>query len=95
MVSLQVFGLSVGKIRVTAGLLPEISTTIRGSLNNIDQNQVQKMLEEKREEKLLAAILSALLTLTKVREVIEMDVLHDLLIEVSLGIPPRVSIDLQ
>jgi len=95
MVSLQVFGLSVGKIRVTAGILPEISTTIRGSLNNIDQNQVQKMLEEKHEEKLLTAILSALLTLTKVREVIEMKVLNDILIEVSLGIPPRVSIDLQ
>jgi len=95
MKELQVFGLTVGKIRVTAGILPEISTTIKGSINNIDQKQLQELLEKKKDEKLLAAILSALLTLSKVREVIDLDVLHEVIIEVSLGIPPRVSIDLQ
>ena len=95
MKELQVFGLTVGKIRVTAGILPEISTTIKGSINNIDQKQLQELLEKKKNEKLLAAILSALLTLSKVREVIDLGVLHEVIIEVSLGIPPRVSIDLQ
>ena len=93
--SLKVFGLTVGKIHVTAGLLPEISTTLKGSINDIDPEKLHEMLEEKKEEKLLASILSALLTLSKIREVVELNLLHEININVSIGINPRVSIDLQ
>lgn len=93
--SLQVFGLTVGKIHVTAGLLPEISTTLKGSINDIDPAKLHEMLEEKKEEKLLASILSALLTLSKIREFVELKLLHEVIINVSIGLNPRVSIDLQ
>jgi hypothetical protein len=94
MQSLQVFGFKMGKIHVTAGVLPEISATITGSVNNINPQQVQKMLEEKRQEKLLAAVLSALLTLAKVREVIDLGFMQTVVIQICLGIPPRVMIDM-
>lgn len=93
--SLQVFGLTVGKIHVTAGLLPEISTTLKGSINDIDPAKLHEMLEERKEEKLLASILSALLTLSKIREFVELKLLHEVIINVSIGLNPRVSIDLQ
>ena len=93
--SLQVFGLTIGKIHINAGILPEISTTLKGSINNIDPEKLNEMLEAKKDEKLLAAILSALLTLSKIREVVDLNLLHEVIINVSIGLNPRVSIDLQ
>lgn len=93
--TLQSLGFSIGKVRVTAGLLPEISTTVKGNVQTVDAKRVSDLLESKREQKLLAAILSALLTVAKLREVVDLSSLRDVVIDITLGIPPKVSIDLQ
>jgi len=93
--SLQVFGFTVGKIRVAASPLPEISTCIKGSFKNLDEERLGELLEANKEQKLLAAIFSALLTVTKLREVVDMANLRDVSIQITLGIPPRILIDLE
>ena len=93
--TLQSFGFSVGKVRVSAGLLPEISTTVKGSLQALDASRVKELLESNRERKLLVSILPALLTVTKLREIVDLSGLRDVIIGITLGIPPKVSIDLE
>ena len=92
--SLQPFGLKVGKMRVLVSVPPEISTTITGSIDQIDENRVREMLEANPDKKLLSAILSALLTTIHVRETIDLGNLKEVKIDISLGIPPRVAVDL-
>ena len=91
---LKDFGLEVGKLRVMASVPPEISTTIIGSIDKINEEKVKDMQTEHSDKKLLSAILSALQTTIHIRRVVDLPELSDIRIDISLGIPPRVAIDL-
>jgi hypothetical protein len=93
--ALQALGLTVGKIRVEMGLLPQVSTTIRGSINDLDPENIQQLLHANPDKKLLNAILSALLTLVRIREVVDLKSSNDVVLDVTLGVPPKVSAELQ
>jgi hypothetical protein len=93
--TLQTLGLAVGKIRVEMGLLPQVSTTIRGSINDLDPEKIQKLLDSNPDKKLLNAILSALLTLVRIREVVDLKSSKDVVLDVTLGVPPKVSAQLE
>jgi hypothetical protein len=93
--TLQTLGLDVGKIRVEMGLLPQVSTTIRGSVNDLDPEKIQKVLDSNPDKKLLNAILSALLTLVRIREVVDLKNSKDVVLDVTLGMPPKVSAQLE
>jgi hypothetical protein len=93
--TLQTLGLTVGKIRVEMGLLPQVSTTIRGSVNDLDPEKIQKLLDSNPDKKLLNAILSALLTLVRIREVVDLKDSKDVVLDVTLGVPPKVSAQLE
>jgi hypothetical protein len=93
--TLQALGMAVGKIRVEMGLLPQVSTTIRGSINDLDAVKIQQLLDANPDKKLLNAILSALLTLVRIREVVDLKSSKDVVLDVTLGVPPKVSAELQ
>jgi hypothetical protein len=93
--ALQALGLTVWKIRVEMGLLPQVSTTIRGSINDLDPENIQQLLHANPDKKLLNAILSALLTLVRIREVVDLKSSNDVVLDVTLGVPPKVSAELQ
>jgi hypothetical protein len=93
--TLQGLGLAVGKIRVEMGLLPEVSTTIKGSLTTLDSAKIQTLLDANPDKKLLGAILTALLTLIRVREVVDLEGVKDVVMDITLGVPPKVSAQLQ
>ena len=93
--SLKAFGLTVGKIHVAASPLPEISTTIKGSFNDLDEKRLSELLEAKKEQKLLSAILSTLLMVTKLRDVVDLAGLRNIVIQIALGISPRIVVDIE
>jgi hypothetical protein len=93
--TLQTLGLNVGKIRVEMGLLPQVSTTIRGSVNDLDPEKIQKLLDSNSDKKLLSSILSALLTLVRIREVVDLKDSKNVVLDVTLGVPPKVSAQLE
>ena len=93
--ALKAFGLTVGKIHVAASPLPEISTTIKGSFHDLDEKRLCELLDANKEQKLLAAILSALLTVTKLQEVVDLAGLRNITIQITLGIPPRILVDIE
>jgi len=93
--TLQALGMAVGKIRVEMGLLPQVSTTIRGSINDLDPEKIQQLLDANSDKKLLNAILSALLTLVRIREVVDLKGSKDVVLDVTFGVPPKISAELQ
>jgi hypothetical protein len=93
--SLKALGFKVGKLHLEMGILPQISTSIRGSIDDLDPVKIQKMLDDNPDKKLLTAILSALLTVFRIREMVDLRNSKDVVLDVTLGVPPKVSVVLQ
>jgi hypothetical protein len=92
--SLTAFGLRVGKIHIVIGVFPEISTSIIGSINQIDTKSVKELMYANPDKKLLRAILSAILTAASIRDVVELGNLGGFKMDIVLGVPPRISVEL-
>ncbi|MGB3236770.1 MAG: hypothetical protein WBB29_00650 [Geitlerinemataceae cyanobacterium] len=87
-------GLSVASFDIEAGLLPKIKTSLIGSIDNIDNETVERLIAEHDDNKLLIAILKAVLMAKGIHEKLEgayISILKDIVIDVQLGIPPSIS----
>ena len=91
----QSLWLDGGQDCVAASPLPEISTTIKGSFSDLDEKRLNELLETKKDQKLLTAILSALVMVTKLRDVVDLAGLRNIVIQIALGIPPRIIVDIE
>ena len=87
-------GLSVASFNIEAGLLPQIKTSLVGSIDNIKDETVESLITEHENNKLLVAVLSAVLMAKNIHQKLEgayISVLKDLVIDIKLGIPPSIS----
>ena len=91
---LETFGFEVSKFDVKIGLLPKISTSISGSIDNIKEDKIKQMIEENHENKLLVSMLSALITAKDFQERADLKFLTGVTLNVTLGVPPEISVDL-
>jgi hypothetical protein len=89
---LETFGFKVGKFTVGMGLLPEIHTSISGSIENIREDEMKKMIEEHQSEALTVALLKALITTRRCWEHVELK-LTGVTMHVTLGLPPNISVE--
>lgn len=89
---LETFGFTVGKFTVSMGLLPEIHTSISGSIQNIREESLKKMIEEHQAETLLVSLLNALIMARGFWEHAELK-LTGVTLDVTLGVPPKVKVD--
>lgn len=87
---LQTFGFSVGKFTVAMGILPEIHTSISGSIENIREDALHKMIEQHQGERLSVALLNTLITVRRLWERIESK-LTGVTLHVTLGLPPKIT----
>lgn len=95
---MEELGLSVEGFSIEAGLLPKIQTSLRGSIENIKNETVERIKEENKNNQLLISILNAILLAKKCHEKLEsvyISILKDIVIDVKLGIPPSISIRFQ
>lgn len=91
-------GLTVQGFSIEAGLLPQIKTSLRGSIDNIKPEAVERIKEENKTNKLLIAILNAVLLAKKCHQRLEsvyISVLKDIVVDVKLGIPPSILVRFQ
>lgn len=87
-------GLSVASFDIEAGLLPQIKTTLVGSIDKINNEAVQGIIAEHESNKLLVAVLNAVLMTKNIHQRLEgayISVLKDLVIDIKLGVPPSIS----
>jgi hypothetical protein len=92
-VLLDTFGFKVGKFNFSMGIVPEINTAISGSIENVREDGIKKMIEEHQAEKLLTSLLNALIMAKRIREHIELP-LTGVTLDVTLGAPPKITISL-
>lgn len=91
-------GLSLESFNIEAGILPEINATLIGSVDNIDNATVERIISENEKNKLLVAALKAVLMAKGFHEKLEgvyIAILQDLVIDIKLGIPPSISCKFQ
>ena len=91
---LEACGLRVAKCHVTVGVLPEITTSIIGSVDYLEEKRINELLQANQDKKLLTAVLSALLTVANIRQVVDLSSLQEVTVNVTLGIPPKITVDL-
>jgi len=89
---LEDFGFTVGRFTVSMGILPEIHTSITGSIENIHEDALRKLMDERQAEPLLVSMLKALITLRHFWEHIELK-LKSVTINVTLGVPPKIAVE--
>ena len=95
---MEELGLSVEGFSIEAGLLPQIKTSLRGSIENIKDETVERIKLENNNNQLLVAVLNAVLMAKKCHlklESVYISVLKDIIIDVKLGIPPSISVRFQ
>jgi len=89
---LEDFGFAVGRFTVSMGILPEIHTSITGSIESIHEDALRKLIDERQAEPLLVSMLKALITLRHFWEHIELK-LKSVTINVTLGVPPKIVVE--
>ena len=88
-------GLKVDSFSIEAGILPQIKTSLTGSIDNINIETVERIKTENANNKLLIAVFNAILLAIKCNEKLEsvyISVLKDIIIDIQLGIPPAISV---
>jgi hypothetical protein len=90
---LDTFGLKVGKFSVGVGALPEIHTSLVGSIENIREERLRAMIEEHKSEDLLVSLLRTLIWARWGWEQMELK-LTGLTLHVTLGVPPKLSAEI-
>lgn len=85
------FGFTVGKFQFDMGVLPEIRTSISGSIANVQADELKQMAEARADEKLLAAILNALVNAKGFYDRLQLKS-STVTADVKLGLPPGISL---
>jgi hypothetical protein len=89
------FGFKVGKFKVGMGALPEVNTSVSGSLEKVQVENMRQLIEDHKDNKLLVSMLKALITAKEVRDRVELPYFTGAKLDIKLGVPPKISFDLQ
>lgn len=90
---LRKFGFEVGRFQVGMGILPEVQTSISGSIARVEEDEMRALAEQSADRRLLAGIARALVAAKEFRK--RVDIEYDsVTVDVKLGLPPRISFDL-
>jgi hypothetical protein len=87
-------GLSIASFDIEAGLLPKIQASLVGSIDNIKNEAVERLIAKHDNNKLLVAILKAVLMAKNIHQKLEgayISILKDLVVDIQLGVPPSIS----
>jgi hypothetical protein len=90
---METFGFTVGKLEVEMGLPPKVQTFILGSIENIQTEKLNKLIEEHQGEALLAALLRSLVLIKQIWESLDLK-LTGVILKVTFGIPPKIDAEI-
>jgi len=92
--TMKALGFSVSSFTIGVGLIPEIDATLTGSVKALDPQEIQKLIAEHSDNKSLKAVLEALQMASKFKEQLTEMGIQGVEIDIKLGLPPLVSINL-
>ena len=90
--TMRALGFTVQDVRVGMGLLPEVKAKLAASADHVDVKAIDEIIQKKSEHKTLVTVLKALQTAYNVRDRLGDLGLKGVEINVTLGLPPNISI---
>jgi predicted regulator of amino acid metabolism with ACT domain len=90
--TMRALGFSVQDIHVGMGVLPEIKAKLTASADSVDVKAIDEIIKKKSEQKTLVTVLKALQAAYNVRDQLGDLGLKGVEINVTLGLPPNISI---
>ena len=93
--TLETLGFEVTRFRVSMGVLPEINTSVRGSLKGVKEDEIRELVAKNEEKKILVAMLNALLAAKDFQARANLVEFGQVALNVKLGIPPNISFELE
>ncbi len=90
--TMRALGFTVEDIKVAMGLLPEVNARLVATAANIDVNALDEMIKKRSEQKTLVAVLKALQTAYNLRDQLGDFGLKGVVVDLTLGLPPKVGI---
>jgi hypothetical protein len=90
--AMRALGFTVEDIQVAIGLLPEVNAKLVAAAANIDVNTLDEIIRKRSQQKTLIAVLQALQTAYNLRDQLGDFGLKGVVVDVTLGLPPRVGI---
>ncbi len=90
--TMRALGFTVEDIQVAMGLLPEVNAKLVADAANIDVKALDEMIAKRSDQKTLVAVLKALQTAYSLRDQFGDFGLKGVVIDLTLGLPPKVGI---
>ena len=90
--TMRALGFTVEDVKVSMGLLPEVSAKLIAAAANVDVKAIDEMIKNKSEQRTLVAVLKALQTAYNIRDQLGDLGLKGVVIDVTLGLPPKIGI---
>ncbi len=90
---METFGFTVGKLEVDMALVAKVQASILGSIENIQTDKLNKLIEEHQNEAILVALLRSLILVKQISECLELK-LTGVILKVTLGIPPKIDAEI-
>lgn len=90
--TVRALGFTVEDLQISVGLLPKISVKLVASADHIDVKELDKIIKDKPDQKLLVTVLKALQLAYNLKDPLGDLGLKGVVIDLKLGIPPEVGI---
>ena len=93
--TLETFGFKVTRFQVGMGVLPEVRSTVRGSLKGVKEDEIREIIAKSENKKILVAMLNALLAAKEMQERARLVGFNQVALDLKLGLPPSISFELK
>ncbi len=91
--TIKTLGLSMKNFHIGMGVIPEIETTLSGSVDAIDIKKIQELIQDNPDKKILTSILKALQTAFSAKEKLGDLAFKSVEVVTKIGLPPKISVD--
>jgi hypothetical protein len=90
--TIKALGFSVNNFHVGMGAIPEIEAKITGSVDAIDAEKIQELIQNNQDKQILITILQGLQTASHAKEQLGELAFKGVEVDIKLGLPPKISI---
>ena len=90
---IKALGLSVKDFRVGQGAIPDINIKLAGSIDAIDPDKIQEIIDQYPDEKILVTTLKALQSASHMKERLSALEFKGIEADLTLALPPSISVN--
>lgn len=90
--TIKALGFSIKNFHVGMGVIPEIETKLTGSVDAVDAEKIQELIQNNQDKKILISILKGLQTASHAKEQLGELAFKGVEVDIKLGLPPNISI---